>query len=479
MKLNPLEEPLLEFAQGNHICPRYGITDYHVYDSQKSPRRNSIFVGAIGTSANIEKFRDWIEKCSFYIPSTAKTKSNKLSLWMDFCGFNLDSGFQSKLIIEEEICRNLFNSAIKEIIAIEDWNTRVDRAVDLYYNQIKFLAQNRQVDVIACIISSDLYKVLVQEKIATAEEMLEYDQQEDLVEINFRRLLKAKSMHLNKPLQIIKEATLESNVKEQHDDATKAWNMCTAIYYKSSPSAIPWKLIKNDNKPSSCFIGISFYRSRDRKILNTSLAQLFDELGNSVILRGNPVDIDKIDRQPHLKAEQAFDLLKQALYEYEVAMSHSPGRLVIHKTSKYNPEEIEGLKQAAKEANIKTIDFITILDTKFNLFRKGEYPPYRGTHIELDKENHLLYTRGSVKHYQTYPGLYIPQPLEIRIVESDESPTTICQEILALTKMNWNNTQFDGKYPITISCSRNVGQVMKYLDRQEDPKPQIGYAFYM
>ena len=44
--------------------------------------------------------------------------------------------------------------------------------------------------------------------------------------------------------------------------------------------------------------------------------------------------------------------------------------------------------------------------------------------------------------------------------------------------MNWNNTQFDGKYPITIACARKVGEVMKYLT-EKDPEPQISYSFYM
>ena len=44
--------------------------------------------------------------------------------------------------------------------------------------------------------------------------------------------------------------------------------------------------------------------------------------------------------------------------------------------------------------------------------------------------------------------------------------------------MNWNNTQFDGKYPITIACARKVGEVMKYLT-QKDAEPQISYSFYM
>ncbi len=97
--------------------------------------------------------------------------------------------------------------------------------------------------------------------------------------------------------------------------------------------------------------------------------------------------------------------------------------------------------------------------------------------ITLDNARHILYTRGSVDYYKTYPGLYIPAPLEIRIIESDVSPRLICEEIMALSKMNWNNTQFDGKFPITLGCARKVGEIMKYLDSTE--KPQIRYAFYM
>ncbi len=78
----------------------------------------------------------------------------------------------------------------------------------------------------------------------------------------------------------------------------------------------------------------------------------------------------------------------------------------------------------------------------------------RGTHVELDRSQHLPYTRGSVPYYKTYPGRYIPQPLDVRIIESEASPSSICAEILGLTRMNWNNTQFDGKYPITVSTLR-------------------------
>lgn len=71
----------------------------------------------------------------------------------------------------------------------------------------------------------------------------------------------------------------------------------------------------------------------------------------------------------------------------------------------------------------------------------------------------------------------IPSPIEVRLFSFDESPEKICKEILYLTKMNWNNTQFDRKFPITIDCSRNVGEILKYLTDEQEP--QIKYSFYM
>ena len=89
--------------------------------------------------------------------------------------------------------------------------------------------------------------------------------------------------------------------------------------------------------------------------------------------------------------------------------------------------------------------------------------------------------RGNLEHitilYETYPGPYIPQPIEIRTVESEEANETICDEILNFTKMNWNNTQIDEKYPTTLEFTIRVGQIMKYVG--PDEKPQIRYAFFM
>ena len=196
-----------------------------------------------------------------------------------------------------------------------------------------------------------------------------------------------------------------------------------------------------------------------------------------MILRGTPIDMDKEDRRPHLNATQAYDLIIAALNEYRIAMRNFPARVVVHKSSNFSAAELDGCAAAIRELGIDTVDFVTVMDSRLRLFRDGGYPPFRGTFLQLDDNRQVLYTRGSVWYYQTYPGMYIPQPIELRIVQSEQSPTAIAREILGLTKLNWNNTQFDGKYPVTLGCARKVGEILKYLE--DTDKPQIRYGYYM
>jgi hypothetical protein len=102
------------------------------------------------------------------------------------------------------------------------------------------------------------------------------------------------------------------------------------------------------------------------------------------------------------------------------------------------------------------------------------YPPKRGTLMTISETEGVLYTRGTVDFYKTYPGMYVPAPLKITVYEQDSSLESLCDEILGLTKMNWNNTQMDGRLPITLECARKIGDIMKYVSPTE--KPQVSYS---
>jgi hypothetical protein len=95
----------------------------------------------------------------------------------------------------------------------------------------------------------------------------------------------------------------------------------------------------------------------------------------------------------------------------------------------------------------------------------------------LDSQHSVLYTRGSIDFYQMYPGMYVPRSIEIVQFGQEHHPRVLAQEILALTKMNWNNTQFDAAFPITIKAARQVGKILRYADA--NLPIQKGYPYYM
>jgi hypothetical protein len=66
----------------------------------------------------------------------------------------------------------------------------VDKAVALYYEQIRFLAENRSVDVIVCVMPNEMF-----DSVTTTAENDDDDSVESELEHNFRRILKHAPRH--------------------------------------------------------------------------------------------------------------------------------------------------------------------------------------------------------------------------------------------------------------------------------------------
>ena len=293
-------------------------------------------------------------------------------------------------------------------------------------------------------------------------------------------------MHFKKPIQVIRPATyddskrlkrkdLSGEVKQLQDEATRAWNLYVALYYKAG--GVPWRLTRSPSDLSTCYVGISFYKTVDEAKLLTSTAQIFNERGEGMILRGGIANISKNDRQIHLSVDDSYSLLKNALTIYQREHKNFPARVVVHKSSLHNAEELHGFKNVLREFSIETeqADFISITQSFTRLFRSNKYPPLRGTFWETDDGRNIIYTKGSVDFFSAYPGLYVPRPLGFRTDKVSETPIFLAKEIMSLTKMNWNNTQFDGGEPITLRAARQVGSILKYLDLDYEPY----YRYYM
>ena len=478
-----IEEPELQFGISVHIDMKFGIMNYGVldFDQENAPRQ--VKLGLIGINEDLELLQSWLEDCSKEIE--AKT-SNKKNLFARFPGFNEKTAFYSKVITNSANQRLLRKSEIDDISRIRESDIKIKEAVDLFVSQIEYLAENQhQIDVIICAIPKAFtYGMYYVEDTEDSEE----EEQEFISSkktIDFRRLLKAKSLRFRIPIQIILPHTYNEKVKKRvrirpnsegslQDKATRAWNFFTALYYKSGGT--PWQLIKKSNDLQSCYIGISFYKSLDEKSIHTSTAQIFNERGEGLIIRGGEAKHSQEDLQIHLDAEEAEKIITKSLQKYKQEHYNLPARVTIHKTTDYNQAEIDGFISALRNAGIEFFDFLSFSKSMLRLHRNGNYPPLRGTFWDIDEETKIIYTRGSVDFFQTYPGLYIPRSLKMRVSYTEQSPFSLAREVLSLTKMNWNNTQFDNSLPITIKAARQVGDILKYIESEEY---ESNYCFYM
>ena len=68
--------------------------------------------------------------------------------------------------------------------------------------------------------------------------------------------------------------------------------------------------------------------------------------------------------------------------------------------------------------------------------------------------------------------------METTVAKSESTKQVLATEMLALSKLNWNKSQFDGGEPITVRAARQVGDILKCVPRDSDAA-QRGFRFYM
>lgn len=80
----------------------------------------------------------------------------------------------------------------------------------------------------------------------------------------------------------------------------------------------------------------------------------------------------------HLNQAQSAALIEEVVDKYEALSGMTPTRIVVHKTSMYQPEEEAGFRSIAN-TRVPACDLIWIRSTALRLIRKGMQEPWRGT----------------------------------------------------------------------------------------------------
>jgi len=476
------DEPHLEFGDNHHHPdPRLGLFEA---GPLQVPMGDIIRVAVVGSSKTVEDAKTFFAEASAGFAGKGEKHPN---LHPDFPGFGNQNPFRCKFDIAAGATVAITQSKIDRIRREPHHGTAVEMAVDEIVQQLQTLDESSSrphVAIVALPVSliERVWNAKVDSKATTEKEDSGGSDAPD-----FRGMLKAKAMGLSFPIQIVWEDVFdesariprkvkESRARKIQDRADRTWNLMTTLYYKGS-GRIPWRKMPQDGEFTACYIGVSFYREVGGQQLFTSAAQMFDERGRGFILRGKRAHTESRGRHPYMTQDDAHELIADALSAYKKHHKHYPARVIVLKTSQFREEEAAGIFEALDEAGAELRDLVWVQESySVKVFRDGNYPVMRGTFIELGGKG-LLYTNGSIPYYGTYPGMYDPRPLLLcPYPGSDSTIAQIANEVLSLTKINWNSTQMNQKLPIPIRAARAVGEVLKYVT---DQKVSSDYARYI
>ncbi len=330
-----IPEPMLSFAGDNeHVDPKTGILRFGPKSFKPAKRHpSSVRIGIIGSAETIEKTRKWLEATSEGVAGDDKH--------LEFPGFKQDRGFRSELAFDDAWLGQLNRSEIEEVLEIRAVRWRFEAVLKLLESKIDLLTSKDQPpEYIILALPDDLY--------ASCRVAKYRDSDIGLIHRDLRRAFKSMAMKYRVPTQILREATIDGRDKDKPSKI--AWNFFTGLYFKAG--GLPWG--PAGLVPGSCYIGIGFYRPLGSYLntLQTSLVQAFDEHGNGLVLRGHDFTWNPEKEgtaSPHLTEGQAFQLIDLVLTRYYEEMRQTPQRVVVHKSSRFWPNERLGFRAALRE----------------------------------------------------------------------------------------------------------------------------------
>jgi len=478
VKILHLKDPELIFQNNaTALDPCHGLTEFGPYGIIKF---KSIKIGLIGSNESTLQIENLCSRLK------SEILDSNLKKW-PFPGL----GKESKLKINIDLrYKEIINSADLQLFIENHQKTerkeRIKHAINLIESRIKKLSElDPKPDVLIISIPNEILKSCRSRKFKHTNRIYllkrQFEPAFENVEdgYNFHNIIKLIGMENGIPTQLIYPNTLVPNpkVKGRQDLAMIAWNLVVALLYKANE--VPWKYFEFPD--STCFIGISFHREfdadNDSQIMRASIAQTFLSKGKDIVLRGKKFGWDNnISKSPHMTQEYTIDLVENILSKYEEHRGVIPERVVIHKSSDYWAEESKGFEISLQ--NIKKVDLIAITNTNVRFFRLEQQPVVRGTFINLFGRNYL-YNVGYIPCLEEYPGARIPSPIEIKFHRNDEDPLRNCKEIMALARLNWNNIDYSTRFPVTLTFSRNVGEILsEYRAKSLKVIPEK-YRYYM
>lgn len=271
---------------------------------------------------------------------------------------------------------------------------------------------------------------------------------------------------------------LEQDTTEQSTlDCRVWWWLSLALYAKSLRT--PWVLDSLD--PEVAFVGLGF--SLDRKAQRgrqvvMGCSHIYNSQGEGVQYRltqiENPVIRGKNPFMSRDDARRVGETIRQLFFDAKMRL---PKRVVIHKRTQFLKDEREGLMSGLDGVGSvdmlelvedSTLRFVSSQIQQGGGFAEDRFPVERGTLLLLEKYRALLWVHGvarplSLKYYKGKRR--IPAPMMIKRHHGKSDLVLLAEEILALSKMNWNQFDLYSQMPATLQSSGQIARIGSLLKR--------------
>jgi hypothetical protein len=490
-----IAEPELEFGKplsgdGRATDPQKGLEKYGPYSTRLGGRWHP----ATTTIVPVASSGDWDMVVSGLrrLQDFQKIADPNACARIDYPGF--ESAFRSRLVIDTRKARTQvitdasFNEALGFPSAADGYR-HVLACIEQSFRQLPTMADSA---VVALYLppavvekfrrfTPDFKPVQPEDRSSKSErgrpvlleelDQPEGEEPEETLYHDLRRSIKVMCMRLNIACQVLTNHFIEEDPGQPW--AGKLWNIGTSIFCKAG--GIPWRVVTNENV---AYCGVRFGVTKDRKgqSILVGLAQVFNGAGELVALRAGQA----VKRQSHsergyyLSQDQARTLLSGAIADYQVVTGKLPDRVVVHKSSPYKGEEIQGMEEAA--GGVRELDLIFIkAGAALRLIPDRGQPADRGSVVPTSADSALVYTTGFEGETGKWRGKHVPKPYEIVRFKSARSLVENARDVLRLTKMNWNTTLNYGREPCTFTNATEVIGMMKELRNDDVLKPNIRY----
>jgi hypothetical protein len=479
-----LTEPVLEFGYGQTGSdPREGLFLFGPLLDERKPV--SMRIGVVGCGSGITAYRNWVKRIRKFIPKPSLETPHHFA----FPGY--EAAFKTAWPERPVVEIQLSSTEVSNAIRLSDRHRAIHETVSLFAEaiQLKTRQEALGVDLWFVVIPDEVFiygrplsrvpaneRITVQQKMTqklarklqSAPSLFSEDMQAAelyLYGVDFHNQLKARLLADQLTTQIVRESSLQNpdpqgvhRVRRMQDEATIAWNLCTAAFYKACGR--PWKLA--NVRAGVCYLGLAFKKSGDAAEDRNACcgAQMFLSSGQGVVFKGalGPW-YSPSTSEFHLSRSAAKNVIVDAIDAFKKDQGSSPSEIFIHGRTYFSDEEWSGFLDAVPEGT-KIVGVRIRRSGELKVFRPGRHAVLRGTAVIVSERKAFLWTAGFVSALDTYAGREVPNPLSIEITRGSHNMRGVLEDIMGLTKLNFNSCIFADGLPVTLRFAAAVGEII-------------------